>query len=108
MSSQTSYLHQDFWSLCHLRFEHWYRCNYNFRSSYSDYIKRGEKYPCSSLWYEMKSACSDDMIEYLLEMGNVRMANNYHPKDYMSNDVKTAPLKWDLPEYQTESRDLKY
>ena len=108
VSSQTLYTHQDFWHLCHLRFEHWQRCTYKYQESYTDYIKEGKNYPCTSVWYEMKEACSDDMMEYLMELGNVRLANKQDPKDYMSHDVKIPANQYDVPEYTTESRSLTY
>ena len=71
-------------------------------------MQKGERYPCTENWYEMQYACTDDMIEYLLELGHVRMVNNYHPKDYMSHDVKIRPSIFDMPEQGTERRAYTY
>ena len=91
-----------------MRFEHWYRCNFNFRDQYADFLKEGKTYPCTSLFYETKYACSDDMLEYLLELGHTRMANEYHPKDYVSLDVKTSPTIFDSVDQKTERRNYTY
>ena len=94
--------------MCYLRFEHWYRCNYQYRNRYLDYLEKGERYPCADMWMELTVACTDDMIDYLLELGYYREANKYHPKNHMNIDVRTIPSHFDDPDHSTDGRSYTY
>ena len=48
------------------------------------------------------------MLEYLLELAHTRLASNYHPKDFVSLDVKKSPSIYDMEDEATERRKYTY
>lgn len=94
--------------MCHLRFEHFYRCSRQYQEHEHDYIRRGEEYPCANLWYEVNYACTDNMLDCLLEIGSWREASGYHPKQVMNVNLRQIPNQFDVVDHKTDGRSFTY
>ena len=101
-------MHQDYFHLCHLRFEKWSQCTAKFRDRHADFLEKGREYPCTNLWHETNYACSDDELDCLFELHHIRMANNVDIKDHLAHDVKRHPTVLDIPDEATERKTLMY
>ena len=94
--------------MCHLRFDHWFRCNTIFEDDKIKFYQKGEKYPCSELWYETEYACADDVLDYLLEVGYYRRAAGQESKNFVNVDLMTTPSVFDEPGMKTNGRSYTY
>jgi hypothetical protein len=71
-------------------------------------LERGEEYPCTNLWYETKYACSDDMMDCLLELHHTRVATGMDIDDHLSHEVKQTSTVYDTPDQATERMKWHY
>lgn len=71
----------DYYMLCAMRFEKWWRCDMVFhdeRDKYDHGPAVGSKtYPCFREYYESIYACADDIFKYLVELSYAKRANDF-------------------------------
>lgn len=95
VSSQTNFLHQDYYELCTLRFEHYNRCDMAYHKKKLEIAQQGKEYPCLSLFYDAQYACSDETLLYLMETNYYRKLNKISPHRFHNHELLQRPTAWD-------------
>ncbi|EAS07366.4 hypothetical protein TTHERM_00568030 (macronuclear) [Tetrahymena thermophila SB210] len=101
--TQTFYQMQDYYMLCGLRFERWFRCDlvyHDQRHTKFDQVKNQKNYktyPCYREYYEAQYACQDDMFDFLMELAYARRAADNFESDFASHELTTLPTFYDTP-----------
>jgi len=101
-SVQTEAIQQDYYTLCALRFERWFRCDlvyYDERDKY-DYNadpKTYRHYPCYRHFYEAQYACTDDFFDFLMELAYAKQANDTFEEDWSNRELTAVPTVYDTP-----------
>ena len=88
---------------CCLRFEKWHNCDMKF----SDYRKGPDgvidqrnfkNYPCYREFYEANYACSDDYMDFLMELSYSKNAKDFHMSDISNTELTIPPSAYDNPD----------
>lgn len=95
VSAQTSFLHQDYYELCSIRFEHFSRCDATYHDQRLAFAEQGKEYPCLPLFYDAQFACSDEILLYLMETSYYRKLNKIAPHSYYNHELLVSPTAWD-------------
>lgn len=101
--AQTNFIHADFYDLCAMRFEKWWRCDmvyYDQRDTKYDYRVDQENYkayPCFREFYEANYACQDDLFDFLMELHYAKQANDWFPEDAHNYEMMLFPTTYDAP-----------
>eukprot|EP01017_Pseudomicrothorax_dubius_P031369 TRINITY_DN3999_c0_g1_i4.p1 TRINITY_DN3999_c0_g1~~TRINITY_DN3999_c0_g1_i4.p1 ORF type:complete len:251 (-),score=72.47 TRINITY_DN3999_c0_g1_i4:112-864(-) len=104
VSAQTNFIRQDYYDLCALRFEKWWKCDsvYNdLREKKYDYREDQENfqsYPCYREFYETTYACMDDMFDFLMELQHAKQADDFFLEDRSNHELTLFPTKYDRPD----------
>lgn len=85
------------YELCSLRFEKWFQCDVSYSNIKREFSKRNIEYPCYKYFYEMEFACSDNILDFLLELHYYRTVNRFDPKKFSNNDLASIPTIFDTP-----------
>jgi len=105
-SAQTQMSHIDYYELCALRFEKWYKCDLKYgelkhhQFDYTEKTKDGLKanaYPCFREWYEAGYTCNDDLFDFMMELHYAKMNKRFDPAD-SHHELMHSPKKWDNPD----------
>ena len=54
-----------------------------------------KEYPCYKIFYEMQFACSDHMMDYLMELATHRKVNNINRDDLINSDMQNFAMIFD-------------
>merc|ERR1711976_446626 len=101
-SAQTNMARIDYYELCALRFDRWYRCDLMYsdlKHTQFDYKdkKPGNKYPCYREWYEAGYTCNDDLFDFMMELHYAKMLKVQNP--YNTNaELQQHATRWDAPD----------
>lgn len=98
----TFYSMPDYYMMCAMRFEKWWRCDmvyYDERDKYDLNAKIGtsKNYPCFREFYETTYACADDIFKYLIELAYAKRANDFFEGDVSNNEITSFPTVYDTP-----------
>lgn len=98
----TFYSMPDYYMLCAMRFEKWWRCDMVFYDERDKYDlnpnpKLSKNYPCFREYYESVYACSDDIFKYLIELAYAKRANDFFEGDISNNEITSYPTIFDNP-----------
>jgi hypothetical protein len=85
-TAQTNMTRIDYYELCALRFDRWYRCDLvhgDLKHNQFDFKdkKPGNKYPCFREWYEAGYTCNDDLFDFMMELAYAKSSINFDPQD---------------------------
>jgi hypothetical protein len=104
-SYQQYYSMSDYYLLCSLRFDKWARCEQGLASL--SLVERYKDYPCYQEYYETNYACSDSMIEHLLELQYVRTAAGLTGDEYHNSELNKHPGVYESP-HREQRRPYSY
>ena len=88
-------MHHDFFELCVVRFDKWFKCDRTFDGLRQKFSQNNERYPCFKHFYEMQYACSDHFLNYLMELHYYRTVNNLDPEKLTNIDITSVPTLYD-------------
>ena len=82
----------DYYMLCAMRFEKWWRCDMVYghdRTTLYDRnpkiglknMKEHEHYPCFREYYETSYACADNIMKFLVELSYAKRASDFFESD---------------------------
>ncbi len=57
-----------------------------------------KNYPCFREWYEANYACTDDYMDFLMELAFAKSASDFRIEDRSNVEIKTAPTAYDNPD----------
>lgn len=103
VSAMQTYSQQDYYMLCGLRFEKWFRCDliyHDKKATKFEYQKdqtQYKAYPCYREFYEANYACQDDMFDFLMELAYARRANDTWEGDHSNIELQLQPTRYDSP-----------
>ncbi|KAM3133713.1 hypothetical protein pb186bvf_014122 [Paramecium bursaria] len=92
---------QDHFTLCSLRFQKWFECDqaehFKMDKTDDDYLKRMKAYPCYPLFYEAAYSCTDDMLDFLMELAYAKRANRTFEYNHWQTEMSRFPTSYDSP-----------
>ena len=88
---------RDMYELCSMRFEKWFQCDTRYFGLREELAKKNEEYPCYKFFYEMEFACSDNMLDFLLELHYYRTVNHFNPLKHKNSSLTGLPTIFDTP-----------
>jgi len=102
VSIQTGAIMQDYYNICALRYEKWWKCDMNFydiRHKYDYNLDQSKykHYPCYRYFYEAQYACTDDYFDFLMELHYAKQANDTFMEDRPGQELNTFPTVYDTP-----------
>ena len=60
-------------------------------------MKDEDHYPCFREWYEASSACSDDIMRFLMELSYAKKAQDFWQGDVSNSEIRMFPTIFDSP-----------
>jgi len=105
-TAQTNMSKIDYYELCGLRFERWYKCDIKYghlKHKQYDYKKKskdgmtGNNYPCFREWYEAGYTCNDDLFDFMMELHYAKTLKGFDP-DNTNVELQWSAKKWDTPD----------
>lgn len=87
-----------------MRFEKWFNCDSKFsdvRAKNYDFVadqRNYKNYPCFREFYEANYACSDDYMEFLMELAYAKSANDFNIADKSNVEIRSGPTTFDNPD----------
>ncbi len=94
--------------MCAMRFEKWWKCDQVYgedRDTLYDRnpekgfknLKDEERYPCFREFYEANYACADNILQFLVELGYKKKANDFWHGETTNRELTTFPTIYDSP-----------
>lgn len=98
----------DYYIMCAMRFEKWYKCDQVYGQNRSiDFdrnpevgltnMKDSQHYPCFREYYETRYACADNILNFLVELSYQKKAKNFFHSDVSNIEIQSFPNVFDSP-----------